>query len=176
MAQVCPLSRVLLGKEQPPRRREQVSCPGGLQPKGRQAIMPRYDRVLIQPTRTDLERALLEAATAANRRGQQRLLSWPPTDQQRVLDRVDATAEGHHQWNGGESEGRSAQQSRSVVVLAWWTDLIGRKHCRVVGRRGRFNRHLLHNLLCPAEEGPRPTLWLVYPDYVFLKCHQGRRV
>jgi WD40 repeat protein len=138
--------------------------------------MPTYDRVLIQPTRVDLERALHEAVTAANRRGQQRLLSWPPADQPGVLARLEAAPEGHHQWNGGEGEGRSSQQSRSVVVLAWWTDLVGRKHCRVVGRRGRFNRHLLHNLLGPPEEGSRPALWLVYPDYVFLQRHQGRRV
>src|SRR4051794_31159945 len=136
--------------------------------------MASCDRVLVQPTRDELERVLHEAVTAANRRGQQRLLGWPPEDCALVLAQLASTPEGHHQWNGGGPGGRSSD-SRSVVVLAWWTDLVGRKHCRVVGRRGRFNRNLLQNLLCP-DQGPRPALWLVYPDFVFLKSNKERRV
>src|SRR5262249_38712384 len=66
-------------------------------------------------------------------------------------------------------------EARSAVALAWWSDLVGRKHHRVVGRCGSFNRPMLHNLLCPFGE-PRPPLWFVYPDHVFLKRDGERRV
>src|SRR2546421_9598183 len=90
--------------------------------KGGLCAMASCARVLAQPTRDELERVLHEAVTAANRRGQQRLLGWPPDDFSAVLGRLEATTEGHHQWNGGGPGGRSSD-SRSVVVLAWWTDL-----------------------------------------------------
>src|SRR5262249_58585963 len=66
-------------------------------------------------------------------------------------------------------------EGRSAVVLAWWTDRAGRKHHRVVGRHGSFNRPMLENLLLPFGEA-RPPLWFVYPDHVFLKRHAGQRV
>jgi hypothetical protein len=136
--------------------------------------MARYDRVLIDPSQHELEQALQEAVTAANERRWQRLLSWPLPGLPAALAEASGKEQGWRQWNGGEGRGR-AGDSRSIVVLAWWSDLIGRKHHRIVGRQGHFNRPMLDNLLCPFGE-PRPALWFVYPDYVFLKRSGARRV
>jgi WD40 repeat protein len=136
--------------------------------------MARYDRVLIDPSPQQLEQALQEAVTAANERRRQRLVSWPLPGLAGALGEAAGKDQGWRQWNGGDGRGRSGD-SRSIVVLAWWSDLIGRKHHRVVGRQGHFNRPMLDNLLCPFGE-PRPALWFVYPDYVFLKRAGERRV
>jgi WD40 repeat protein len=135
--------------------------------------MAQYDRVLIDPSREELGRALEEAVRAANEERRQRLVSWPLPDLEAALNEAAGLAQGWRQWNGGEGRGR-AGDARSIVVLAWWSDRIGRKHHRLVGRQGRFNRPMLDNLLCPFGE-PRPALWFVYPDYVFLKRDGQRR-
>jgi hypothetical protein len=130
--------------------------------------MASYDRVLIAPARGELERALAEAALAVNGRARERLLAWRPGD-----GVADVAPEGWRQWNGGEGRARSGG-TRSAVVLAWWTDFAGRRHSRLVGRRGRFSRAQLGHLLNP-EGGPWPPLALVYPDHVVLASRRGRR-
>jgi WD40 repeat protein len=49
----------------------------------------------------------------------------------------------------------------------WWTDRLGRKHHRVVGRRRRCNNSARHNILSPDDE--RSPLWLVYPENLYLR-------
>src|SRR5438874_1392464 len=110
--------------------------------------MPNYDRVLIDPPAAALQRALTEGAEAANHGARERRLDWPPDGLADVLAKVGGSAEGWHQWNGGTGRGRSGE-ARSVVVLAWWADHIGRKHHRIVGRRGPFNNASRRNLLAP---------------------------
>jgi WD40 repeat protein len=136
--------------------------------------MARYDRVLIDPTRDELEQALATAVAAANEKRRQRTVEWPLPHLSSALNEAEGKAQGWRQWNGGEGRLRGGD-SRSIVVLAWWRDRIGRKHHRIVGRQGNFNRPMLDNLLCPFGE-PRPALWFVYPDYVFLKRAGERRV
>lgn len=131
--------------------------------------MARYDRVLIDPDGSALELALEMAVEAANDRRARRLLRWPLPDR----DETDSPA-GYRQWNGGDTPARG-REGRSIVALAWWTDRAGRKHHRVIGRRGAFRRPMLDNLLCPFGE-PRPPLWFVYPDYVFLKRDGDERL
>jgi WD40 repeat protein len=133
-----------------------------------------YDRVLIDPGKDDLRRALDEAAAAANGKRRQRLLDRPLPGLAAALAEVAGKEQGWRQWNGGAGRLRSGD-SRSIVVLAWWSDVIGRKHLRVVGRQGNFNRPMLDNLLCPFGE-PRPALWFVYPDYVYVMRAGERRV
>jgi WD40 repeat protein len=135
--------------------------------------MARYDRVLIDPSRDELFASLREAVEAANEKRRLRLVSWPLPG---VTDVYNQLSEPHgwHQWNGGQGPARSGE-GRSAVVLAWWTDRAGRKHHRIVGRHGAFNRPLLENLLCPFGD-PRPPLWFVYPDHIFLKRQGGHRV
>src|SRR5207248_6080223 len=49
----------------------------------------------------------------------------------------------------------------------------GRKHTRVVGRRGEFNNSQRANVLCPTEE--RPFQWLTYPENLYFREADGRR-
>jgi hypothetical protein len=135
--------------------------------------MARYDRVLIDPDLDELYAALGEAIEAANEKRRLRLLRWPLPRVADVSQRL-ADPTGWEQWNGSDGPVRSGE-GRSVVVLAWWTDRAGRKHHRIVGRHGPFNRPLLDNLLCPFGE-PRPSLWFVYPHHVFLKRQHGHRL
>ncbi len=132
-----------------------------------------FDRVLVQPTREALEGVLHEATLAANDKSRLRVLRWPLVELGVVLDTLGARAEGRRQWNGGDGRGKPGE-THSAVALAWWTDLIGRRHCRVVGRRGKLDKARLHNFLSPGDED-RPTVWLVYPDYFFRRRVRGKR-
>jgi WD40 repeat protein len=129
------------------------------------------DRVLIQPTRQELREVFQVAMRTANDRSRMRILRWPLADLDATLDRLERDHDGRQQWNGGDSRGRPGEIF-SVVVLAWWTDLIGRRHCRIVGHRGKLDQARLDNFLCPGEE--RPAVWLVYPDYFFRRRGHGR--
>ncbi len=135
--------------------------------------MARYDRVLIDPDALALDLALRQAALSANDRRRQRLVPWP-LPRSDALARDLAAPAGSRQWNGGDGPPRPGE-GRSVVALAWWTDRARRKHHRVVGRHGPFSRPMLDNLLCPFGD-PRPPLWFVYPDHVFLKRAGGERL
>jgi WD40 repeat protein len=135
--------------------------------------MARYDRVLIDPDPPGLDLALHQAARAANDRRRQRLVPWPLPGRD-ALARALAAPAGSRQWNGGDGPARPGE-GRSIVALAWWTDRAGRKHHRVVGRHGPFNRPMLENLFCPFGD-PRPPLWFVYPSHVFLERAGGERL
>ncbi len=128
-----------------------------------------YDRVLVQPTPQQLAEALQQAVLAANERSRLRLLRWPPEDLDVALERLQRDAEGRLQWDGGGPAG----DTHSAVAVAWWTDGIGRRHCRVVGRRARLDPAGLENLLSPGDDA-RPAVWLVYPDYFFRRHGRGR--
>jgi hypothetical protein len=135
--------------------------------------MSRYDRVLIAPSREQLDKALYEAVHVANDGRRQRLLHWPLPERE-AFDEQMTRPHGWRQWNGGEGPAR-AGEGRSIGAAAWWSDRVGRKHVRVVGRSGHFSKALLANLFCPFGE-PRPPLWFVYPDHIFLKRDSERRV
>jgi len=123
------------------------------------------DRVLIDPSPQALESALAEAACQANGRARLRLLEWPPADLD-VFRMMARTPEGRHQWNGGPQRGKSGEP-RTIVAVAWWTDWVGRRHVRVVGRRGNFNNPARNNLLCPGAS--RPFQWLTYPENLYFR-------
>lgn len=131
--------------------------------------MARYDRVLIDPDSRVIDLALQQAVESANNRRRLRRVPWPLPGRE-TLNANLAAPTGHRQWNGGDGPPRPGE-GRSVVALAWWTDRAGRKHLRIVGRHGLFTRPMLEDLLCPLGE-PRPPLWFVYPEYVFL-MHAG---
>ncbi len=122
--------------------------------------MANSDRVLIDPAPEALERALAEAAEAANGAARERLLEWPPLNLRARL----GAPEGWQQWNGCTGAGHSGQ-ARSVVAVAWWADRAGRRHHRVVGRRGQFNNAARANVLTPGEK--RPPLWMVYSEHLY---------
>jgi hypothetical protein len=132
--------------------------------------VPDTDRVLIDPTPEQLDTALADAAARANFRAQLRRLDWPPPDVDAFRAELAGSAEGWRQWNGGTGRGRSGE-ARTVVAAAWWADLIGRKHVRVVGRRGEFNNPQRACLLAPG--GKRPARWMTYPESLYLKDTGG---
>ena len=133
--------------------------------------MVRYDRVLIDPSRDELFVSLEEAVEAANERRKLRLVRWPLPDLEALPDELIGP-DGYLQVNGGEGPPRGGE-GRSAVALAWWTDRAGRKHHRIVGSQGSFSRPMLVNMICPGD--PRPPLWFVYPDHVYLIRHAGTR-
>jgi hypothetical protein len=132
--------------------------------------MPETDQVLIDPTETALTTALAEAAGRANGRARLCLLRWPPSDLPDFLLKW-RTPEGFWQWNGGDGPGHSGE-ARTIVAVAWWTDWIGRKHIRLVARRGEFNNAARQNLL--SHGARRPFQWQVYPENLYLRFAEGR--
>jgi WD40 repeat protein len=131
--------------------------------------MAEFDRVLIDPSPADLDGALGEAAAAANRGARARLLGWPPPGAA-ARDLLPAEREGWRQWHSAGVKGRPGR-SCTAVALAWWTDFAGRRHCRVVGRRGEFGRAELNDLL---KAGGRPLLRVVHPGSCFFRRVGGK--
>jgi hypothetical protein len=135
--------------------------------------MPDSDHVMIDPRPAELELALRQATEAANYRTRVRALAWPPPDLAAFLASFASQAEGRRQWNGGLGRGKSGEV-RTVLAVAWWSDYAGRKHIRIVGRRGEFNNSQRANVLCPTED--RPFQWLTYPENLYFRDVDGRWV
>lgn len=131
--------------------------------------MLRFDRVLIAPTRADLERVLDDAAKAANKGCRTRKLAWAPADTDSLLIDVAGNREGFRQWNGaGDRKSRGfGQETRSAVAVAWWTDPLKRTHYRVGANRIYCASSDVDHLFCPYRK--RPPLWMVYPENVYFR-------
>lgn len=128
-----------------------------------------YERVLVAPSEQELSLTLEEAVKAANFRAKVRPLPWPLEGSPEHLAGPGGAAEGWRQWNGGKGKTRCGGV-RSLLALAWWTDGAGRKHFRLVARRGRFTRPQQGDFLGAAVW---PPLSLVHPENVFLKDARG---
>jgi hypothetical protein len=123
----------------------------------------RFDRVLIAPSREELERALSATAVAANKGCRSRLLNWTAADTDALLRDSGNGPEGFRQWTA-EAERIQDGKTHSAVAVAWWTDPLRRVHYRLAAKRvgGRYaDDH--KNLICREE---RPPLWLVYPETI----------
>jgi hypothetical protein len=103
----------------------------------------RFDRVLIDPPRSEVAEALGAAWRAAFPRTQAPEETWP-----HGLDRLGAEPEGQHGWRQGKS-------GVEAVGLAWWRDFLGRRHVRVRGWEG---------MPLWLYGAPRSALAAVYPD------------
>jgi hypothetical protein len=120
----------------------------------------RHDANLLQPATAQLERALRQAAAAANGRAAAGLLPWPPTDLAAALALVAAAPEGRQEWLGRQAP---AYETRSAVGVAWRRDYAGRLHVRVIGRR---------DLLPPAAGPLALDLFGLPPDWpALLRVH-----
>src|SRR5262245_25449631 len=88
--------------------------------------MFRCDLTLVAPTRAELEAALRQAATAADRSGRGQLLRWPLASLDAFFARAAADREGWRQWDGaapppnappprerGRGHGREPRQPRN---------------------------------------------------------------
>jgi WD40 repeat protein len=123
------------------------------------------DRILVQPTRDQVEEGLREAITLANGNARSRLVPWPPTPLGALWGRLTRQAEGWRQWSGGS---RRVSVDRTTAGLAWWTDYLGRKHVRILGQRRRTDEF-------SQLAGERPGLALLYPQHTFFQMRQGQR-
>jgi hypothetical protein len=133
--------------------------------------MVRFERVLVGPTAEGLERALAEAAAVANEGASSGLLPWPPAEFADDLARAAQQREGHRQWlpvRWPEHHGE-----RTGVALAWWTDRLGRRHHRIVGRRGLFGKRHDRRQAVLTAQGEHEPLALVYPERVFRREREG---
>jgi hypothetical protein len=137
--------------------------------------MPAFDRVLIDPPADALVTALTEALESANKRCRIGLLQADEGAFRKLARPFATKREGSATWvAGAPSAAELAPEQRATLVgAAWWTDALGRKHLRVVGRRLEPFNALRCNLFGPRAGG-WPALGLVYPDHVVARTRPGR--
>jgi WD40 repeat protein len=138
--------------------------------------VPAFERRFLQPAAAELVQALVEATQTANQRCRVGLLKLEEAECRRFVAGIESRPEGSERWLPPDAaKGLLAGTARGTLVgIAWWTDRLGRRHARVVGRRVEPENPQFDNRFGPLEE-MRPPLWLVYPERVFLRTRQGQR-
>lgn len=124
--------------------------------------MAQLDSVLIADTDAALVDALVRATAAAN--AEVRMLPLERGHWEEFVPQIRGQRQGRRQW----SDVHRGDTAR--VRLSWWTDRLGRRHCRVLGgnsRDGSYRR------LSAIHTDPRPPLWQVYPDRLFYRSRLG---
>lgn len=122
--------------------------------------MVKHEERLIDPDADAIVSAMTAAAAGANKRCRLRTLADAPPKWHKLARDVAAKPEGHQMFRGGRG-GVPASQ----VLVAWWTDPIGRKH--VVFRGRRVENYEARRLLHAEELEARLPLWHAYPEYVY---------
>jgi hypothetical protein len=132
--------------------------------------MPAFDHVLIDPPADDLVATLHEAASTANQRCRVGLLKGDDGAFRELAATFTRKAEGSNRWIAGapNPDQYDPNQRATLVGAAWWSDPLGRKHARVVGRRLEPFNGLRTNRFGPLG-GDWAPLGLVYPDAVVLR-------
>lgn len=130
--------------------------------------MHRFDQVVIDPSRQELDRLLTQATSAANKGCRARLLKWAITNTDAFLRERKKASEGFRQWTAEAPPKTSGRETRSALAVVWWTDPMGRIHHRIAGDRVYSTFKHLENLLCPYVQ--RPPLWLVYPEDLYFRA------
>jgi hypothetical protein len=126
--------------------------------------MKPFDERRIDPTPEELVALLVAATKKANGRGLHGRLRKDRSQWERVLRRHKKKPEGCRTFMDGRVGPR--------VDVAWWTDLLGRRHWRVVGRRFDFSQEFDEQ--CHDKFRTYP-LWHVYPDRLMVREAGGRR-
>jgi hypothetical protein len=122
--------------------------------------MVKHEERLIDPDAGAIVSAMTAAAAGANKRCRARTLPDAPPKWRKLARDVAAKPEGHQMFRGGRG-GVPASQ----VLVAWWTDPVGRKH--VVFRGRRVENYEARRLLHAEELETRLPLWHAYPEYVY---------
>jgi hypothetical protein len=122
--------------------------------------MVKHEERLIDPDADAIVSAMTAAAAGANKRCRARTLSDAPPKWRKLARDIAAKPEGHQMFRGGRG-GVPASQ----VLVAWWTDPVGRKH--VVFRGRRVENYEARRLLHAEELETRLPLWHAYPEYVY---------
>src|SRR5262249_53299881 len=90
---------------------------------------------------------------------------------QAFLRRWEAAPEGYQQGSGGAAP--DGTSGTPVVGVAWWSDRLARKHCRVVATRDRFVAEQVFGINSPSG-ADWPVLWRLSPERVYLRSLGGR--
>jgi hypothetical protein len=122
-----------------------------------------FDERLIDPDPELLAKTLRRATSAANGRLKSRRLDKDVAFWQRFVHRTRKRLEGQQTWKGTRSFWGA------MVRAAWWSDPVGRKHWRIVGRRSDHTDYYLRNFA--FAEYP---LWHIYPDRLALRQEERK--
>lgn len=122
--------------------------------------MVKHEERLIAPDADAIVSAMTAAAAGANKRCRARTLTDAPPKWRKLARDISAKPAGHQMFRGGRG-GVPASQ----VLVAWWTDPVGRKH--VVFRGRRVENYEARRLLHAEELETRLPLWHAYPEYVY---------
>jgi hypothetical protein len=137
--------------------------------------MPAFDCFLLDPSPEALVAAMVEAVETANKRCRKGLLKPDETAFRRLAKDITARPEGVERRcrvAGKGTRQRSAARA-TLLGVAWWTDPVGRRHVRVVGRRLLpFSEFHLNRFGPPDAE--TPPLVLIDPDHCFVRHRPGR--
>src|SRR5262245_22731376 len=101
--------------------------------------MANVDTRLVNPTATQLEEALRQAANVVNGKARSFRLPLRLEGDPGALATGAVPGKGWRRWAADEGKGHSSTV-RSLLFLVWWSDGIGRRHFRIVARRGVFDR------------------------------------
>jgi hypothetical protein len=136
--------------------------------------MPSFDASFVQAAAEELVKAMAEAVAAANKRCRVGKLTADEAAYRDFIHNEMAAPEGVRRWIAGtqtQDEG-SAPGRATLLGVAWWTDPVGRKHVRVVGRRLEPSSEHHHNRFIPPGK-TRPPRWLVHPERLFVRTLPG---
>jgi WD40 repeat protein len=124
--------------------------------------MPSIDERLIDPPLQEVAKTLFKAMRSANGRLTERRLDKDLFFFHQFVRRAVRSPGGHKVWTGGRGGMPAAQ-----VKAAWWTDPIGQRHWRVIGRR---LDHTSRHPTSPSFALYDPwALWHVYPERLALR-------
>jgi hypothetical protein len=131
--------------------------------------MASIERTLLQPSRSELEQALMEAVRPHGP-GRRRILPWPPKEFDAFLSELETRTEGWHLWKGGSAR-RPQTSAVPGLLLLWWTDFSGRRHYRVLSQTRRSGGNLIQ--LVGALEDGKPPLAVLQPQRTFVISRRG---
>jgi hypothetical protein len=123
------------------------------------------DRTLVAPSTDELVRLLGRGQKSANGSLPARRIDKGPEEWEKAAGKVARQAEGRLDWNGGRG-----REAHAHLMLAWWTDRLGRRHARVLGCQQPIQGPL--RLLDGARE--KAPIWSVYPGPL-VERRQGDR-
>jgi WD40 repeat protein len=133
--------------------------------------MPPFDRDLVDPQPDALVRVMTEAVEMANKRCRVGKMTSEVGEYHRFakMDFADRP-EGVRLWlaERGQVETYPADVRATLLGLAWWTNPLGRRLVRVVGRRVEpGNASPAHRFGAPDEQWP--ALCYLDPDHMVLR-------
>jgi hypothetical protein len=137
--------------------------------------MPPSEKTFLGPTAEAVEAALADVVQQANYRAQKGKLTPDPAAYSACAAEMLSRPAGVRVWIGGlaRPEDCRADTLASLVGAAWWTDHLGRKHARVVGRRLERGDQFHQRSFGPRSE-VRPPAWLVHPDRLVFRARPGQ--